>query len=367
MKAIRTILACIRHADEKYNLINHGDKIVIGISGGKDSIALFYALSLYAKFSHTNFEIQPVILDLGFEGFDSTGLSNYISSLGYQLIVHDAKEVYPILKAHQQGSHLPCSICSRMKKASINAVAKKLGYNKVAFAHHSDDAIETLFMNEIYGARIATFSPKMHLEKADIDFIRPLIFVNEKTIIKLIKEDNLPIFPSRCPADKHTTREIIKTTLQDLYMRFPSAKDNFLTMLDNYSKLDLWGDKIELKVNESGLSLIIVNSVVTAFKLAKYNHYPTDNEQYYLIRLNDKYYGAIGVSKIDKQFTINCYNINHSHYKQICLLFLINYIADSFNPCIFTVKGTDISNSINKKRYKLIASSSRKTIIESIY
>ena len=196
MKMIRQVLAAVRRADQTYNLINHGDKIVIGLSGGKDSIVLTYVLSLYQKFSHTDFVIQPVTLDLGFDGFDPSGMKAFCESLGLTLIVEDAREVYPILlkqKELQNLEHLPCSICSRMKKAAINKAANELGFNKVAFAHHADDAIETLIMNAIYGSRIATFSPKMHLEKANIDFIRPLLLTHEKQIEQLIKEENLPV------------------------------------------------------------------------------------------------------------------------------------------------------------------------------
>ena len=254
MKAIRIILACLRKADNTYNLINHGDKIVVGLSGGKDSVLLLYALSLYQKFSHTDFTIQPVTLDLGFPNAKFDNLKEYCKSLGYELIVSDAHEVYPILKANQGDSpHLPCSICSRMKKAAINKVANELGYNKVAFAHHGDDAVETLFMNEFHGGRIATFSPKMHLEKADITFIRPLILARESDIIRCVKEENLPVNLSTCPADKHTTREDIKLMLKEIYHKYPMAKDNLLSMLSNYERDDTWGKEIEYQVNNEGL------------------------------------------------------------------------------------------------------------------
>ena len=256
MKAIRTILACIRKADNKYNLINHGDKIVVGLSGGKDSVALLYCLHLYQKFSHTDFTVQPVTLDLGFDDFDVSMMQEFCKSLGYELIVSDSREVYPILKAHQgDEKHLPCSICSRMKKAAINKVANELGFNKVAFAHHADDAVETLMMNAIYGARIASFTPKMHLERADITFIRPLVLTRESDIIRLIKEENLPICDSHCPADKTTTREDIKNLLNNLYKKYPSSKDNFLTMMDNYTKNELWDNELYYHISQDDLTL----------------------------------------------------------------------------------------------------------------
>ena len=228
MKAIRTVLACIRKADQEYNLINHGDKILIGLSGGKDSVVLTYALSLYQKFSHTDFKIQPVMLDLGFPNFNPYEMNKFCESLGLKLMVVDNTEVYRILQIQQKDhEHLPCSICSRMKKASMNKVAKEIGFNKVSFAHHADDAIETYMMNTLFGGRIASFAPKMHLERADITFIRPLINVRESDIIKLVKEENLPVLASGCPANMHTRREDMKNLLRSL-------KDNHIIIFSTH-------------------------------------------------------------------------------------------------------------------------------------
>ena len=165
-KYLRNVLAALRHADQDFSLIDDGDKILLGLSGGKDSLALLKALSIYGLFSKKHFIVKPVFLDLGFGGDGVKTLEDYCSSLGYELLVSDSRFVYDILKANTKpGKHIPCSICSRMKKAAMNNIAKDLGFNKVAFAHHSDDAIETLFMNMIHGGRVATFEPKMNLEK----------------------------------------------------------------------------------------------------------------------------------------------------------------------------------------------------------
>ena len=151
MKALRIILASIKKADEEYNLFSSKDKIVIGISGGKDSMVLLYSLALYKNYSHKNFTLIPAIIDLGFPNFQIDNIKNYIKShLNLDLEVLDGKTVYPILKAQQElqhTPHLPCSICSKMKKAIINKYANKIKANKVSFAHHLDDAIETLFLN----------------------------------------------------------------------------------------------------------------------------------------------------------------------------------------------------------------------------
>lgn len=357
MKAIRTLLACIRKADQTYNLINHGDKIVVGLSGGKDSLALLYCLNLYRKFSHTEFEIQPVTLDLGFPNFNPAPLEEFCSSLGLKLIVSNNKEVFEILSIQQEKQglkHLPCSICSRMKKAAINKVANELGFNKVAFAHHADDAIETLLMNEIYGSRIATFSPKMHLENANIDFIRPFLLVHEKDIKQFIKEENIYVMGSSCPADKNTTREDIKLLLNNLYHDFPKAKENFLSMISNYEHMDLWGNEIYLQINQEGLCLKPVTSPIDMWHVTnirelvfrKEQNVPYEEDEIlkeqletktYLIYLNTEVIGTIRYRFVNDAYKIERFAILKEYrqkgYGKQVLNFFVELIAKQFNPC----------------------------------
>lgn len=241
MKAIRIVLAGLRNADKEYKLIKKGDRIVVGISGGKDSMVLFYALTLYQKFAHTDFTLYPVMIDLGFPKFNPTKIKNYMKKLGYKLIINNSKNVYPILKANQKNKkHIPCSICSRMKKAIINSVAHELGANKVAFAHHIDDAAETLFMNIFYAGKIATFEPKMHLSNANIDFIRPLIFSKEADINRCAIEEKIPVMKSNCPADKKTNRKIIKDWISEISKSNEHVSKNIYTALKNEEQVKLW-------------------------------------------------------------------------------------------------------------------------------
>lgn len=361
MKAIRTVLACLRKADSTYNLIEHGDKIVVGLSGGKDSVALLYALSLYQKFSHTDFVIQPVILDLGFDGFNPSLMKDFCKSLNLNLIVYDATDVYKILKANKQDDkHLPCSICSKMKKAAINKVANELGFNKVAFAHHADDAIETLFMNQIYGARIATFAPKMHLERANITFIRPFALVREKDIISLIKEENLPILTSSCPSDKLTTREDIKNVINNIYMNFKEAKVNFLTMLSNYEKFDLWDKDISYQLDTEGLTLkpALTKNDQAIIQNIRFNVFVKDmgidpelefefekeiDSTPFIIYLKDRPIGTIRYRKTLEGYKIERFAILKQYqkngYGRKAIKFLIDLIASKYNPCVVYVHG----------------------------
>ena len=356
MKAIRTVLACIRKADQMYNLINHGDKIMIGLSGGKDSVALTYALSLYQKFSHTDFVIQPVMLDLGFPGFNPYEMNKFCESLGLKLMVVDNTEVYRILQIQQKDKeHLPCSICSRMKKASMNKIAKELGFNKVSFAHHADDAIETYMMNSLFGGRVASFSPKMHLERADITFIRPLIHVRESDIIKLVKEENLPVLVSGCPANMHTRREDMKNLLKDIYKKWPIAKDNLLTMLSNYEKEDIWGKEIYYQVNQNGLTLKPVTTPMDMMNVLNIRNIvfvweqncpydievvPSEEEEakHFLIYYKDTPVGTIRYRTMgDRTYKIERFAVLKEYrghgYGRDAFLFLVAKLEENYNPC----------------------------------
>lgn len=239
--SVSRVLGFLKQADLDFNLINEGDKIAVGISGGKDSMVLIYVLHLYKKFSKKNYELFPIHVNEGFDNMDFTEVKNFIESLGENFYIEESNpNIYKVLKMHIKNGKLPCSICSKMKKAAINQAAIKYSCNKVAFAHHVDDAIETLFLNEIYGGRIATFMPSTYLSNTNLTLIRPLIYSKEKDVKKASKEVDVPIVKSTCPNDKNTEREEIKTLLKDIYKKYPKSHDNFKLMLTNLDKLALW-------------------------------------------------------------------------------------------------------------------------------
>lgn len=251
MYYLRRILGCIKKADEEYGLIEDGDRIAVGVSGGKDSVLLLYALNAYKKMveKEKKFEILGMHINIGFPGMDFSILKNFFEELNIRMDIVDT-EIAQILELNRgNNGRLPCSICSRMKKAVIIKYAKENNCNKVSFAHHGDDAIETLLMNAIYGGRIATFSPKMYLDKSDITFIRPFVYARENEITKSANKVEVPIVKSTCPNDKETQRANMKKMLHELYHNYPTAKNNFLLMLHNPSKLDLW-NPIESEENE---------------------------------------------------------------------------------------------------------------------
>lgn len=341
MKGIRILLASIRKADIEFNLINDNDKIVIGISGGKDSMALLYALNLYKKFSKANFELYPCMIDLGFPNFNPKEIKDYVNKLGYELKILDEKQVFTILKIQKEKQNLPnlpCSICSRMKKAIINKYAEKINANKVTFAHHKDDAIETLFLNEIYGGRFATFAPKMFLTNDQLTFIRPFIFVREKDVLKTIKEEQIPVFKSTCPNDKQTKREDIKNLLNSIYKQYPSSEDNFLKMLLNKEHLDLFFLHEEHKIEGTKYfyKLVLSKTDTITYQLFTKKKLTEDDltNALFLVYDQEKLVGTCAIKKIEeRKFEI----VNYKFKNQKCFLLFVNDIKKElysrFNPC----------------------------------
>ncbi|MCB9499186.1 MAG: tRNA 2-thiocytidine biosynthesis protein TtcA [Erysipelotrichaceae bacterium] len=366
MKALRIILASIKRADKDFNLFNDNDRICVGISGGKDSMALLYALTLYKKYTGKKITIMPCIIDLGFPGLDTKPIADYCSSLSLSLNVLDGKTVYKILSIQQEKQHtphLPCSICSKMKKAIINKFAKQTKCNKVSFAHHLSDAVETLFLNEIYGARIATFAPKMFLSNEEITFIRPFIYVDESIIKRCIKEENIPVFSSHCPNDGHTKRQEIKDTLASIYKTFPDAKNNFGVMLNNREKEDLFYNAFETQINSKNFYYKEIYTIDDYIKeLDFYSNIPckdplfsnfskdnSSGQKHYLVYKKEKIVCALDLIKDDRTFTITKYKfLKYEDFATFMFAFYRD-IYEKFNPCKMIIKSKkkDFLNEIN--------------------
>jgi len=227
----------IGKANYDYQLIENNDKIAIGLSGGKDSMALLYALAKLKQRSPIKYELMAITLELGWK----TNLQPAINlckdlNIPYHI---EYTDIGPIVFEYRKEKN-PCSLCAKMKRGALHNAAKRFGFNKVALAHHLDDAIETLLLNMFYTGRIKTFQPKTYLDKKDITLIRPLIYVEEKTIRNFIAEYDIPVIPSGCPANGHTKREEIKKLINDLEKQIPGIRQRLAHSLKNVKREDLW-------------------------------------------------------------------------------------------------------------------------------
>ena len=237
---MKKVLGLMRRCIQDFDMIQNGDKIGVGLSGGKDSMLLLYALKTYQGFSPEKFELEAFTVDLGFEGFDYNGIRDYCNSLDipFNLKKTNIKDVVFDIR----GEKNPCSLCANMRRGAINNAIKEKGFNKLALAHHSDDAIETLFLAMFYEGRIKTLPPKSFLTRKEIYVIRPFLYLPEEIIRKTIIKYNIPIINNPCSQDKKTKREEVGLILEDIYEKIPRARDKILTAIKNEEEFNLWFD-----------------------------------------------------------------------------------------------------------------------------
>lgn len=238
---LQPILRQIRRADQDFHLIEPGDRLAIALSGGKDSMLLWLALSMYSKFKGKDFTLCAIHIDVGFSEDERKLMEDFAEKYGLELHVVETG-IYKILQMEQnlQGERISCSLCSTLKKGTLIEKAKELGCNKVVFGHHADDAIETVLLNLIHGARFAAFAPKQYMSRTGMTMIRPLVYAREDEIIQTCKANSIPAVKPVCPNDGYSQRQEMKDLLAGLYEKYPMAKDNFLKALTNRQEDRLW-------------------------------------------------------------------------------------------------------------------------------
>ena len=219
MNEMKRLLSFVRRAVDDYGMIGDGDRIAVGVSGGKDSLCLLMTLAEMRRFYPKKYDIVAITVDMGFEaaGFGSTDFSE-VSELArrlhidYRIVKTDiAKIIFDVRKEPN-----PCSLCAKMRRGSLHAEAKAAGCNKIALGHHYDDAVETFIMNLFFEGRIGCFSPVSYLSRRDLTLIRPLLYATEKDVEYFARKRLLPVVNSPCPEDKATERENVKRLLATL-------------------------------------------------------------------------------------------------------------------------------------------------------
>lgn len=235
---MKKILGPLRRAVEKYEMIRPGDRIAVGLSGGKDSTALLVAMKRFQYFSPVPFELEGITLDMGFGGMDFEPLVQLCAELDIPYTIKKTQIGPIVFEARQEKN--PCALCARMKRGALHDLAIERGCRKIALGHHADDAIETFFLSLFYEGRINTFSPVTYLDRKDITLIRPLIFVKEKDIIYNPEIKELPVIKSTCLADGHTKREDMKDMMKELRKTIPELDDRILKAIQNKEQFHLW-------------------------------------------------------------------------------------------------------------------------------
>ncbi len=213
---MQKMLGYMRKAIQEFDLIQNGDKIAVGVSGGKDSIVLLRGLWMLRRFIGIEYDLVAITLDLGFSGQagDYSAIADFCREMEIPYIVKPTQIGEIIFDVRQESS--PCSLCARMRRGALHDAALEAECNKIALGHHYDDAVETFMLNLFHEGRIGCFSPKSYLSRKDLWMIRPMVFAPEKEVRKAANKNSLPIVESRCPADGNTAREEMKSFLNRL-------------------------------------------------------------------------------------------------------------------------------------------------------
>jgi len=245
-KLKQKIIKYMIRAIKKYNMIENGDTIAVGVSGGKDSLALLDCLATIKNYKKVQFNLIAITINQGIPEENFNNVKEFIEKLNipYHIFNTDIFEI--IFNVRKEKN--PCSLCAKMRRGALCEKAKELGANKIALGHHADDLVETFMLSFIYEGRLSSFMPVSHMSRTNITSIRPMIYVPEKDISCLTK--NYPIVHNPCPADKHTNREYVKNILKSIKQEVKVSEQNMLNALTHPERYNLF-DQMETFANKN--------------------------------------------------------------------------------------------------------------------
>lgn len=239
-RGMQQVLSPMRRAIQDYKMISDGDRIFVGLSGGKDSVLLTAALAAYRRFSPESFTLEAISIDMGFERKDDADerLTDWCESLGVprHIVRTDIAEI--VFEARKEKS--PCSLCAKMRRGALNNEINRLGGGTLALGHNADDVAETVLLSLLYEGRFSCFAPTAYMDKSAVKLIRPFIYIEECDIVGAVGRLGLPVVPSVCPEDKVTRREYAKQLIKQLTRDNPSAKRNIMGAVFHPERAALW-------------------------------------------------------------------------------------------------------------------------------
>lgn len=235
---MQKLLGLLRSCIDDYHMIEEGDRIAVGVSGGKDSLTLLVLMAALRDFYPKKFELEALSIDLGLEGMDFSPVEELCRSLNVPFTVIST-EIGKIIFDYRQEKN-PCSMCAKMRRGALAKAMVDRGIQKIALGHHRDDAVETFVMSLLYEGRISCFQPVTYLDRMDVTQIRPMLYISEQAVAHFAERKQLPIVRNTCPADKHTKREEIKSLVYELGGRYPQIKDQIFFAMQRLP-LPTWG------------------------------------------------------------------------------------------------------------------------------
>lgn len=228
---MQKLMGLVRRCVEDYGMIEAGDRIAVGVSGGKDSLVLLTLLAGLRSYYNKPFELEAITIDMGL-GMDYSGIEKLCQELNVPYTIVKT-EIAPIIFDYRHESN-PCSMCSKMRRGALNQAILDKGFNKLALGHHYDDAVETFVMSLLFEGRISCFQPVTNLDRTGIIQIRPMLYIHEKTVDNFAQRMQMPVLANRCPVDKHTKREEVKELIYDLVKTYPDLKERIFGAMQRY-------------------------------------------------------------------------------------------------------------------------------------
>ena len=228
---MQRLVGLVRRCVEDYSMIKAGDRIGVGVSGGKDSLVLLVLLAALRQYNQNPFVLEAITIDMGL-GMDYSGIEALCDRLEVPFTLVKT-EIAPIIFEHRKEKN-PCSMCAKMRRGALNQALLDKGFNKLALGHHYDDAVETFLMSLLYEGRISCFQPVTDLDRTGIVQIRPMLYIHEKTVDNFAVKENLPVITNRCPVDKTTKRAEIKNLIYDLSQTYPALKERVFGAMQRF-------------------------------------------------------------------------------------------------------------------------------------
>ncbi len=235
---MQKLVGLVRRCVDDYHMISPGDKIAVGVSGGKDSLALLVLLAALREYHPSGFTLHAVTIDMGLGDMDFAPVEALCRRLDVPYAVIKT-EIGPIIFDYRKEKN-PCSMCAKMRRGALNQAILDLGCNKVALGHHYDDAVETFFLSLFYEGRLSCFQPVTLLDRCGVTQIRPMLYLSEKTVVNFAEREGLPVVHNRCPVDKRTKRQEVKDLVYELSGRYPDLKERVFGAMQRLP-LPEWG------------------------------------------------------------------------------------------------------------------------------
>ncbi len=237
MSDLNRLTGQIRRCVEDYKMIDDGDKIAVGVSGGKDSVSLLCALANLRRYYPNKFELCAITVNLGFEGMDYSPIKALCGELDVPYFIRETQMKQIIFEERREKN--PCSLCAKMRRGALHDVMAEHGIRKIALGHHFDDAVETFLMSLFYEGRISCFQPVTYMSRTGITQIRPMLYIGEGTIAGFAQRCNIPVVENRCPMDGASKREEVKTLIKMLSAQYPDLKSKVFGAMQRLP-LDGW-------------------------------------------------------------------------------------------------------------------------------